>query len=44
VHVLPAPAVEDASILDFRHTDELIAAGRSLTVDYLEGLPSRADG
>jgi NTE family protein len=36
VHLLPAPAVEDASILDFRHTDRLIAAGRSLAVGYLE--------
>jgi NTE family protein len=43
VHLLPAPAVEDASILDFRHADQLIAAGRSLTVDYLERLPSTAD-
>ncbi|MCU1372736.1 MAG: esterase (alpha-beta hydrolase superfamily) [Actinomycetia bacterium] len=44
VHVLPGPAVEDASILDFGHSDELIAAGRALTVDYLERLPSTAGG
>jgi NTE family protein len=38
VHVLPAPTVADASILDFRHTDELMSAGRSLAVGYLEEL------
>jgi NTE family protein len=36
VHVLPAPAVDDASILDFRHSDELIAEARALTIAYLE--------
>jgi NTE family protein len=36
VHLLPAPVVGDASILDFRQTDRLIAAGRSLVVGYLE--------
>jgi NTE family protein len=36
VHVLPAPMVDDASILDFRHTEQLITAGRALTVGYLE--------
>ena len=36
VHLLPAPVVGDASILDFRHTDRLIAAGRALVVGYLE--------
>jgi NTE family protein len=35
VHVLPAPTVADTSILDFRHTDELIAQGRVLADAYL---------
>jgi NTE family protein len=35
VHVLPAPAVTDASILDFRHTDELIAEGKRLAETFL---------
>jgi len=35
IHVLPAPVVEDASILDFRHTDELIRQGRDLAAGYL---------
>jgi NTE family protein len=35
VRVLPAPAVADASILDFRHTDELIAQGRELAAAHL---------
>ena len=35
LHVLPAPAVEDASILDFRKTEELITEGRALTDRYL---------
>jgi NTE family protein len=35
VHVLPAPAVEDASILDFRRTEELITEGRALADRYL---------
>ena len=36
VHLLPAPTVGDSSILDFRQTDRLISAGRSLAVGYLE--------
>lgn len=35
IHVLPAPTVGDSSILDFRHTDELIAQGRSLAAAYV---------
>lgn len=35
IHVLPAPTVADASILDFAHTDELITEGRALAADYL---------
>lgn len=38
IHVLPAPTVADASILDFRHTDELIAQGRALAAGYLREL------
>ena len=41
IHVLPAPTVADASILDFRHTDELIAQGRALATGYLQEV--RAD-
>lgn len=36
VHVLPAPAVDNASILDFAHTDELVTEGRLLADGYLQ--------
>jgi NTE family protein len=35
IHVLPAPAVADASILDFRHTDELVEEARRLATAHL---------
>ena len=38
IHVLPAPVVADSSILDFRHTAELIVEGRSLAERYLREL------
>ena len=38
VRVLPAPAVLDSSILDFRHTAELIAEGRRLAEEFLGNL------
>jgi NTE family protein len=36
VHLLPAPAVADSSILDFRHTDELVVESRVLAQRYLD--------
>lgn len=36
IHLLPAPTVEDASILDFRRTDDLIVQSRALAAQYLE--------
>jgi NTE family protein len=44
IHVLPAPAVADSSILDFRHTSELIAQGRALTERYLAEHITTAEG
>lgn len=35
IRVLPAPTVADASIVDFRHTDELIEQGRELAAAHL---------
>jgi len=40
VHVLPAPAVGDLSILDFRRTEELVREGRRLADEYLHAWSS----
>jgi NTE family protein len=37
VHVLPAPSVADSSILDFRHTSQLITEGRRLAEAFVRG-------
>ena len=44
VHVLPAPAVSNSSILDFDHTAELVSEGRLLAESYVRQVSRRAAG
>ena len=43
VHVLPAPAVEDMSIVDFHKTNELVSEGRRLAAQFLAGAEHQQD-